>query len=79
MKDVIDEHFEAVDKLIEANNRASDLHREASNKAYYNAAIDHAINVVKDEYQTIKAIGEAETYHNILNKIVISLTSLKKK
>lgn len=69
MKDVIDEHFEAVDKLIEANNRASDLHREASNKAYYNAAIDHAIEVVKDELPV----------DLITDIIITSLTSLKKK
>jgi hypothetical protein len=67
----------ALQRLIEGNQKASELHRQASNKAYYNQAIDHAIGIVKAEYSTIKAIGEANTYHNILNKIVISLTNLK--
>lgn len=73
MKDVIDEHFEAVDKLIEANNRASDLHREASNKAYYNAAIDHAIEVV-NKYFTPE--DEVQEY---IEELTQMLTSLKKK
>jgi hypothetical protein len=35
-----------VERLIEGNSLASELHREASNKAYYNLAIDKAIEVV---------------------------------
>jgi len=44
--DKMDKHFESVERLMEANNRASGLHREASNKAYYNLAIDMAMEVV---------------------------------
>ena len=73
MKDVIDKHFDAVDRLIEANSRASDLHREASNKAYYNAAIDQCVSVVVDNYIAGHSVATP-----LLDNIIKSLTSLKR-
>lgn len=44
----------------------------------FNLAIDQAIEVVKSEYQTVKAIGEGEKYYEIFNNIAMKIRNLLK-
>lgn len=62
---------DAVDKMIEHNDRQSELHRIAFGKASFNEAIDKAIEVVK-------GYREAGYTHHAIGAIIEKLKALKK-
>ncbi len=60
---------DALDRLIEGNQRASDLHREATNKVHYNKAVDDCIMVLMNH----------QTNNGENNWLIKKLSELKKE
>lgn len=70
----------ALERLIEGNQKASELHREASNKAYYNQAVSHSIDVLQDMVARLKEGSPKENLAGVmlLDAAITLLVNLKK-